>query len=219
MRWGMVYYLEKCIHCGGCVASCIMANFLSPEMNWRRMLNQEIKPPTEGGKAGRRWMVVQCNHCEDARCVEACPTGATYKREDGIVMVDPEICIGCRFCMMACPYQQRSYLEEITEWFPGQGFTEWEKMRDKLSPKTPGTVNKCNFCYERIDEGLKKGLTPGVDREATPACVNGCPTKTIYFGDLDDPESEVSRLIAGHKAQPLHPEWGTNPSIFYIYDR
>lgn len=216
MRYGIVYNLERCIACGGCVASCIAKNILPPDILFRRVLNKEIKPPAHGAKASRIWMPIQCNHCNDPRCVEACPTGATFKREDGIVVVDPDICIGCRYCMMACPYQARSYLEEPTEWFPDQGFTDWEKMRDKLSPLQNNVVYKCHFCVETIDQGLKKGLTPGVDREATPACVNGCPTKTITFGDLDDPESDVSRLIAGNKAQPLHPEFGTEPSIFYF---
>jgi phenylacetyl-CoA:acceptor oxidoreductase subunit 1 len=212
----MVYNLVKCIGCGGCVASCIQANFLPPDLQFRRLLVKEYKPPSKGGRAAKIWIPVQCNHCNDPRCVEACPTGATYQREDGIVYIDQDLCIGCRYCMMACPYQARGYLEELTEWFPGQGFTEWEKMREKMNPLQTKTVHKCHFCVERIDEGLKKGLTPGVDREATPACVNGCPTKTMYFGDLDDPESDVSRLIAGYKAVPLHEEWGTEPSIYYI---
>ncbi len=216
MRWGMVYDLIRCIGCGGCQASCIMRNFLPPDILFRRLLTKEISPSENGGRAVRKWYPVQCNHCKNARCVEACPTGATYQREDGIVMIDHDKCIGCRYCMMACPYQMRSYLEECTEWFPGQGYTDWEKMRDKLNPLQTNVVHKCHFCHDRIDEGLKNGLTPGEDIEATPYCVISCPTKTITFGDLDDPNSKVSRLIAAYKAKPLHPEYGTEPSIYYI---
>lgn len=146
-----------------------------------------------------------------------CPTGATTQREDGIVTVDEDICIGCRNCLIACPYQQRSYLsKDEKEYFPGQGLTPLEEMGEVVYPLEKGTVAKCTFCIERIDEGLNKGLTPGVDRDATPACVNACPVSARHFGDLDDPESNVSVLIRDKKAAPLHPEYGTQPSVYYI---
>ena len=141
---------------------------------------------------------------------------ATQQREDGIVWVDDSKCVGCRYCLIACPYQVRTYNSNHKEWFPGQGFTEWEKMREKLYPLQTGVVYKCNFCKERIDEGVKRGLKPGVDREATPACVNACPAKARYFGDLDDPDSEVASLISEKRAVLLHPEYGTEPSVYYI---
>lgn len=213
MRYGMVINLTKCVACYGCAVSCIEEHFLPPDMQWNRLLI------SEGGtfpKVTKYMYPVLCNHCEEAACVKACPTTATQRREDGIVWVDPDKCVGCRYCLIACPYQARTYNADHKEWFPGQGFTEWEKMREKLYPLQTGVVYKCNFCKERIDEGVKRGLKPGVDREATPACVNGCPAKARYFGDLDDPDSEVASLISGRRAVQLHPEYGTEPSVYYI---
>lgn len=148
--------------------------------------------------------------------MDVCPTGATQRREDGIVWVDPDKCMGCRYCMMACPYNSRTFYSDEHEYFPDQGLTPFEEIGKQLYPHTPGTVEKCNFCMERIDAGMAKGLKPGVDREATPACVINCPTKAMYFGDLEDPGSEVSMLIRGRKGRQLHPEYGTDPSIYYL---
>jgi Fe-S-cluster-containing dehydrogenase component len=147
--------------------------------------------------------------------VEVCPTGATRKREDGIVVVDPDACVGCRSCLIACPYQVRTFYTKRKEYFPGQGFTEFEGIGEKLHPLQTGTVVKCNFCVGRIAPGIAAGLKPGVDREATPACVITCPAKARYFGDLDDPASEISILIRRWNAMPLRPEYGTKPSVYY----
>jgi phenylacetyl-CoA:acceptor oxidoreductase subunit 1 len=117
---------------------------------------------------------------------------------------------------MSCPYQSRTFYSNGREYFPGQGLTEFEKIGKRLYPFQTGVVLKCNFCMERIDDGIKRGLKPGVDREATPACINACPTKTRVFGDLDDPNSEVSLVIREKRAVQFHPEYGTEPSTCYI---
>jgi phenylacetyl-CoA:acceptor oxidoreductase subunit 1 len=131
-------------------------------------------------------------------------------------MVDYNKCMGCRYCVVACPYQNRTYLAAQGELFRGQGYTPPEILGRKLYPLQTGTTVKCNFCVERIDEGLKRGLKPGVDREATPACVIACPAKARYFGDLDDSQSEVSTLIRQRKGYQLHPEFGTDCSVYYL---
>jgi len=161
---------------------------------------------------------VRCNNCKDAPCVDVCPSGASQKREDGIVWIDQDKCVGCRYCVIACPYQNRTFLskDKDTGWFPGEGLTDIEKAGKKIYRHQTGTTEKCNFCMERIDAGLKKGLKPGVDRDATPACVNMCPARTLTFGDLDDPDSEVSKLIREKRGTQLHPEYETDPSIYYI---
>lgn len=213
-RFAMVIDLQKCVACYSCQVSCKQEHFLPPGIFWGRVVVGETgKYPN----VTKQIYPVLCNHCTEAACVKVCPTGATSKREDGIVVIDHDKCVGCRYCVIACPYQQRTfYADGKKEYFPGQGFTELELIGRELYPLQPGTVVKCNFCAERIDEGLKKGLKPGLDREATPACVIACPPKARYFGDLDDPSSEVSVLIRQRKAVPLHPEYGTEPNVYYI---
>jgi molybdopterin-containing oxidoreductase family iron-sulfur binding subunit len=213
-RWGMVIDVHRCVGCYTCTITCRQEHFLPRNIYFNRVLI------TEEGKfpAVRKIILpVQCNHCQEAACVKVCPTGATSQREDGIVLVDSNKCVGCRYCAVACPYQQRTlYKDPKTEYFPKQGFTPYEVLGRKLYPYQPGTILKCTFCVEKIDAGIKKGLKPGIDREATPACVITCPARARYFGDLDDPESEVSRMIIEKKAAPLHPEFDTEPSVYYI---
>jgi len=213
MRLGMLINLVKCVGCYACAIKCKQEHFLPPGIVWGRLLISEtgIYP-----KVTKQLYPVLCSHCKEALCVKACPTGATRKREDGIVWIDQNKCVGCRYCLIACPYQVRSYYSEEKEYFPHQGLTEFEEMRKRLYPLQTGVVLKCTFCLERIDSGIKQGLKPGVDREATPACVIICPAKARYFGDLDDPGSEVSSLIMEKRAVQLHPEYGTDPSVYYV---
>lgn len=212
MRWGMLINLNKCVSCYTCVVKCKQEHFLPPGAFWGRVLISETgKYPM----VTKRAYPVLCNHCEEAKCVEVCPTGATQRRDDGIVWVDTDKCLGCRYCLLACPYQARTYHSDRKEYYPGQGFTEFEEMGERLYPHQVGTVSKCNFCMERIDEGIERGLKPGVDPEATPVCVTICPSKARYFGDLDDPSSEISMLVRKWQATPLHPEYGTEPAAYY----
>jgi phenylacetyl-CoA:acceptor oxidoreductase subunit 1 len=155
-------------------------------------------------------------HCKEAPCVDACPTGASQKREDGIVWVDQNKCVGCRYCVIVCPYQNRTFVSKIKEFFPGLGLTEYEKIGQRIYPHEGGVTEKCNFCMERVDAGLAQGLKPGVDRDATPVSVNCCQAKAVTFGDLDDPNSEVSTLVRKRMGTQLHPEFGTDPSIFFV---
>lgn len=213
MRWGMVIDLSRCVGCYGCVIACKQEHFLPRGMFWNRVL---IGESGEYPMVTKQIYPVQCNHCKEAVCVKVCPAKATQQREDGVVWIDQDKCFGCRYCMMSCPYQVRTFHSDNKEYFPGQGLTEFEKIGKKLYPHQTGVVLKCNFCMERIDSGIKKGLKPGVDREATPACVNACPGKARVFGDLDDPDSEVSVLIRAKRAVPFHSEYGTEPSTYYI---
>jgi phenylacetyl-CoA:acceptor oxidoreductase 27-kDa subunit len=213
-RWGMVIDLKKCVHCYSCMIACKQEHFLPPEIFWSRLVISET-----GDYPQVRKLVypVLCNHCQEAPCVKVCPSGASTIRPDGIVEINADKCTGCQYCVITCPYQQRSfYGDDKKEYFPGQGKTELEKIGQTLYPLQTGTVIKCNFCKERIDSGLKQNLKPGIDRGATPACVNICMVKARHFGDLDDPESEISRLLTIRKGYPLHPEWGTKPSVYYI---
>ncbi len=210
-RYGMVINLTKCIGCQSCVIKCKVEHFLPPGIFWARVLMKEYgKFPT----VERRIVPILCNHCKDPACLKVCPTGATSQRKDGIVEVDYDKCIGCRYCMMACSYGARNFYDAPRQYFPGQGLTPYEEYG--YPQLQTGVVMKCTFCKERIDEGIKKGLTPGIDREATPACVVNCMCKVRYFGDLDDPNSEVSRLIRERGGTTLRPELGQEPSVYYI---
>ncbi len=213
MRWGMVINLNRCVGCYSCVVKCKQEHFLPKGLFWNKLL---ISETGEYPRVKKHLYPVLCNHCKDPACAEVCPTGATQQREDGIVWIDQNKCIGCRHCMMACPYQVRSYYSVEKEYFDGQGFTEWEKMGKILYPLRVGVVYKCNFCKERLDRGIEMGLKPGADREATPACVIICPSKARVWGDLDDHESEVSKLIREKGAVQLYPKHGTDPSVYYI---
>jgi phenylacetyl-CoA:acceptor oxidoreductase subunit 1 len=208
----MVVDLSKCMRCHGCVAACRVEHFLPLGITWPRLIAWEENADE------MTTYPVRCNHCKDAPCVKVCCTGATQQREDGIVWIDQDMCVGCRYCLIACPYQNRTFLskDKDTGYFPGYELTDFEKAGKKIYPHTVGTTEKCNFCMERIDAGLAKGLKPGVDREATPACVNTCPARALTFGDLDDPDSEIRRLIRDNKGFQLHPEYDTDPSIYYI---
>jgi phenylacetyl-CoA:acceptor oxidoreductase subunit 1 len=120
--------------------------------------------------------------------------------------------------VIACPYQNRTFLAENKDpgYFPGYEKTGFEKKGEELYPHQVGTTQKCNFCAERIDAGLEKGLRPGIDRDATPACVNTCQARAMTFGNLDDPESEISNLIRTRGGFQLQAEYGTDPSVYYV---
>lgn len=139
--------------------------------------------------------------------------GASYCRPDGIVMMDYDKCIGCRYCEVACPYQARSFNWKKFEG-PNPAVPEWGQPEVERRPR--GVPEKCSFCYQRIDRGMPLGLTPGVDPEATPACVVACPTGARSFGDLNDPESEVSKIIHSRQTVRLRDELGTAPRVYYI---
>jgi phenylacetyl-CoA:acceptor oxidoreductase subunit 1 len=215
MRWGMVIDLVKCTRCHACVAACRIEHFLPLHVTWPRLIALETDA---GGKPELTTFPVRCNQCKEAPCVEVCPTEATTKRPDGIVVIDTNKCIGCRYCVIACPYQNRTFISKDKDpgYFPGYDLTGFEKKGRELYPHQVGTTEKCNFCAERIDAGMAKGLVPGKDRDATPACVNTCQARAMTFGDLDDPDSEVSVLIRERKGFTLQPEYGTEPSVFYV---
>jgi molybdopterin-containing oxidoreductase family iron-sulfur binding subunit len=141
-----------------------------------------------------------CMHCRDAPCVEVCPTGACYQREDGIVMVDYDKCVGCKYCIVACPYGARYYNKEGSAYFAA------ERPNEKLGyrPHKLHMTEKCTLCLDRLESGKE------------PACVEVCPTGARHFGDLNDPQSEVSQLIARKHASQLLKDLGTEPSVYYL---
>lgn len=199
----MVFDLKRCIGCNACVVACKQENSLPDGVFFTRTLSEEygVYPGVK-----RVYIPTLCNHCDDAPCEKVCPSGATYTREDGIVMVDQDKCIGCASCAVACPYDQRTQLEgeKFKEGLFGQGtLTPFEESG--YQRWTPGTFTKCDFCSGRVDAGLK------------PACVVTCPTDARIFGDLDDPNSEPSELIRERNGQPPLPGMSTRPKVYYVY--
>jgi phenylacetyl-CoA:acceptor oxidoreductase subunit 1 len=154
-------------------------------------------------------------HCSNPPCEAVCPTTATFKRPDGIVDIDPEKCIGCGYCITACPYHARVIL------FVNEHDLETRVMGGgdaAVLPDLLGVASKCCFCSPRIDRGLALGLKPGADAEATPACVIQCTAGALHFGDFNDPGSEVAALLREHPTFCLQESLGTRPGMVYLMD-
>jgi Fe-S-cluster-containing dehydrogenase component/DMSO reductase anchor subunit len=212
-RYVMVADLERCVGCQTCTAACRHANATSPAVQWRKVLDLEAGSYPN---VSRTFVPVGCQHCEDPPCMHVCPTTATRKRADGIVTVDYDICIGCAYCEMACPYQARFKIES-PRFAYGKTAMQNEVARD--DPRRIGVSQKCTFCSDRIDAGLADGLVPGLDPEATPACVNSCIADALQFGDLQDSESNVSKLLREQSHFRMHEMLGTEPSFYYLHDK
>ncbi len=198
VRYGMVIDLKKCIGCHTCTIACKAENGTRPGIFWNLVLDQEAGhyPAVK-----RTFIPTLCMHCDNAPCVQACPTGASYTREDGLVLIDQKKCVGCRYCMLACPYKARYFNKDHVGYF-SQGYTPYEELLYK--EHNTGVVEKCTFCAHRID------------KDEEPACVKDCPMKARTFGDLSDPCSEVSQLIRSRYGSRFLQELGTEPSVYYL---
>ena len=205
--WAMVIDQNKCEGCGACTLACRAHNDIHPDISWNRVL-----PDCEVDGI-QMYLPRPCMQCEDAPCVGVCPVKASYYRPDGIVMMDYDKCIGCRYCEVACPYNARAFNWE-TFAGPNPAVPDWGQPEVERRPR--GVVEKCSFCYNRIDRGLALGLIPGVDKAATPACVNACPMGARIFGDLNDPESEVSKIVHTKVTHQLRKDLGPGPRGYYI---
>lgn len=206
-KWVMIIDQNTCTGCGYCTLACQAHNDAPPEIHWNRVF--------KSGVVGEQEVFLSrpCMHCDHAPCVSVCPVKASYKRADGIVMMDYDRCIGCRYCEVACPYGARSFnWETFIEENPA--VPEWGNPEVPRRPR--GVVEKCSFCYHRIDRGLALGWQPGVAPEATPACVVVCPVKARMFGDLNDTTSEVSHTLATHPYYRLREDMGTGPRVYYL---
>lgn len=207
-HYGMAIDLRRCVGCEACTIACKQENHTPPGVAYAKVIKEEVG---EYPHVRRRFRPVLCNHCELPPCVDVCPVGATWKRkEDGIVVVDYDICIGCRYCVTACPYGARyfdfgdNYQEPVSE-FEKQASPEYGEYRDRTQGGSPiGNVRKCTFCLHRLARGEQ------------PACVQTCMPRARIFGDLNDPESEVSRLVAERHGFRIKEELGTEPSVFYL---
>ena len=223
-KWGMVIDADRCTGCQACVVACQSENNIP--INDEGLFNQQranqwirIERYWEGEypDVKARFIPVLCQHCDDAPCEPVCPVYATYHNPEGLNVQVYNRCIGTRFCANNCPYQVRFF----NFWEP-----EWpETLKNQLNPdvtvRSRGIMEKCTFCIQRIrragqaDDGLRDG-----DRGLNPACVNACPTGTLTFGDLNDPDSEVARKtdaeLHGGRGYHMLEEFGTHPSVVYL---
>jgi len=230
----MVIDLDKCVACQACTAACRFENnvpFVGPEeaARGRAIFWNEVLTEIEGEFPDVRQEFIPrpCMHCDRPPCVQVCPVGATYRDEEGIVHQNYRRCIGCRYCMNACPYGVRYF-----NWFkyrPPQPMEQYYNP-DAVSglnyptsegplPRPRGVVEKCTFCIHRIQKAKERARAEGrelLDGEIKPACVQTCTGMARYFGDLDDPDSEVSRLIKTRRAFRLLEELGTEPKVYYL---
>ena len=211
-RYVMVADLDRCVGCQTCTAACRQTNATQPGVQWRKVLDLEFG---EYPDVRRVFVPVGCQHCADPPCMHVCPSTATRRRDDGIVTIDYDLCIGCAYCAVACPYQARSKVDEPVYAHGGEP-TILERLQ--FDARRFGVSQKCTFCADRIDAGLARGLTPGVDADATPACVNSCIAEALHFGDIEDPESNVSQLLAEKNQFRMHEELGTNPGFYYLWN-
>jgi len=215
--YGYALDLSRCVGCRRCVHACVKENNQSrdPEIHWIRVLEMEKEKgvdlaeadayydPAEVPREGHFYMPVQCQQCRNPPCVKVCPVGATWKEQDGIVAIDYNWCIGCRYCMAACPYGARHF-----NWgeptLPAADLNpETHYLGNRPRPK--GVVEKCTFCVQRTRKGLY------------PACVEICPTGSRKFGNLADPKSEIRYVLENKRVFLLKGELNTQPRFFYFY--
>lgn len=203
MRFAMVVDTQRCIGCHTCSVACKQENNLPNGIWWNRVITVggEEMDTSEGRfpDVSMQYITINCQHCENPACVEACPTSAAYKRaEDGIVMQDYDMCIGCCKCMDACPYNARSFIEKEPEYAIDIA------MGDADAPvHQHNVVEKCTFCSHRLDKG------------ELPACVGVCPARARFFGDIDDPDSDVSKALQDREYTRMLEDEGTGPNIYY----
>ena len=216
-RFGLVIDVGACIGCRTCQWACKAENNVPDTISppWIEVFGVKIEQSVTGEPSlddlkkgattsytksplpGMWYMPVACNHCDNPPCVKVCPVGATYKDKDGLVLIDYDKCIGCRFCVVACPYTARRF-----------NFAKPETPADKVNPSVPvrplGVVEKCTFCVHRTRRGI------------LPRCVEVCPVRARYFGNLNDPQSEVSQLLNSNPYFQLLHELNTGPNLRYI---
>jgi len=209
-RWGMAVDFQKCRWdkgCDRCLDACRQAHNVpiipdaKHEVKWVWKEREPNVFPQQSlllpAAIQSQPVPVLCNHCAQPACTRVCPTEATWKREDGVVMMDWHRCIGCRYCMAACPYGARSFNWSDPHPYLAQSSADFPT-------RAKGVVEKCNLCEERLAQGER------------PACVEACAEKALVFGNLEDPESEVRRVLASRYSLQRRPELGTGPSIYYL---
>jgi len=207
-HWGMVVDLGRCVGCQTCTLACKMENGLPPGTLWRTVLDVEsgVYPAVR-----RTFVPLTCMHCADPPCRDACPTTATKVRDDGIVWIDNALCIGCGSCVVACPYEAR-HLVPTERYYFGAATPPELATYDR---SRVGICTKCHFCAHKLDQA-PAGAVPGRDPAYTPSCASSCIANAIVFGDLEDPNSEVTHQHQSPRGFRLLEHLGTKPAVVYL---
>jgi len=216
--WGYGLDLSRCIGCRRCVYGCVKENNqsrINPQLHWIRVIRlkkgslinlenaEHYYNPETVPEPGFMYMPVQCQQCENPPCVKVCPVKATWKEPDGLVVVDYNWCIGCRYCIAACPYKGRVFNWAEPTLPPAEVNTETHYLGNR--PRLKNVVEKCTFCVQRVRQGRY------------PACVEACPTGTRKFGNLLDPNSEIRYLIENKRVFRMKEDLNTEPKFYYFF--
>ncbi|MDG7036724.1 MAG: 4Fe-4S dicluster domain-containing protein, partial [Nitrososphaerota archaeon] len=193
LKHAVVVELDKCVGCNACTAACKIKNKTPKDIFWRKIVEIEHG---EFPDVKKTYFPLMCMHCENPECLKVCPTGATYRTADGIVLIDYDKCLGCKYCIVACPYMERFFNS-------GDDWSDW--VSEGLKQAIPkGVVEKCDLCYDRVQDGQN------------PLCVDTCPYDALHFGDMDDDDSPIKRLTQDKKAWTLKEDDSYKPSVYYI---
>ncbi|MBI4549168.1 MAG: 4Fe-4S dicluster domain-containing protein [Ignavibacteriae bacterium] len=224
-KWAMVIDLDKCTGCGACQAACKMENnvaIVSPDeaQQGRVMFWMDMIVTYEGSypNVHEKRMPKPCFHCENPPCTKVCPVGATYRNEDGLVGQIYHRCIGCRYCMVACPFTVKVFNWKAPKWLDGK----LECFNPDVSRRMAGVVEKCSFCAHRlmnIKEEADREDRPIRDGEYVPACAESCPADAIYFGDVENKQSVVYKLSRSYRAFRVMEDLGVEPNVYYLSKR
>ncbi len=220
VRYGMVIDVDRCIGCRTCAVICKDANAQPEGVWWNRVFTQgssehEVPVPGQDGSMSMNFLPVSCQMCDDAPCAGVCPTQATYIDDNGTVLVDYEKCIGCRYCMTACPYGVRQFnwsdarkLKNLDNGGYNYGYPSDYRDKDGhlvyTQNRPMGVVEKCTFCAQYVSQGMD------------PMCCQGCPGNARIFGDLDDPNSKINLYLKTHSSRVLGEQYHTEPKVWYV---
>lgn len=217
--------MERCMGCRACIAACYVENHFTPEAPWNVMIEYEVGRYPYVRKV---FATMNCMHCEEPPCQTVCDAigvRAISKNALGVVLIDYEKCIGCRYCAAVCPYGVPQYNHRVDPLYPADaGQTPYEQIpeaeRHPTHRKKANVVEKCTFCWHKLEKAVASGEVDQIGKktEYTPSCDLVCPVSARLFGDLDDPESEVAKRIGAKKATQLKKEYGTTPQVYYVLE-
>ena len=215
-KMSMLIDLAKCVGCDACSVACKIENSTPGDIWWAPVVQAEVGTFP---KARLSFLPTLCMHCEDPPCQKSCPTKSIFQRKDGIVIINEDKCVGSRACVSACPYNAITMWEKETTLYDSGSapFDRMTKQKHRV-----GSAQKCTFCAHRMDYATANHLNPGIDRDATPACVLACPAECRIFGNINDDESSPSRYLKearenGRKVFVLRPDAKTRPKVAYLW--